>query len=148
MKKLFFFDIDQTLYNGKTKEIPSQTTKLLQTLAKKPNNILEIATGRSYKGLSVLKELTSLFKYFVVLNGVITWKATNIVQQTCIPQELVIKLNCQAQKKGIIVLNVSLEEKDITQTTDPDSKSLFDNVMLQKKSHQKQSSFRKTYLQN
>nr|WP_265332879.1 HAD hydrolase family protein [Mulberry dwarf phytoplasma] len=148
MKKLFFFDIDQTLYNGKTKEIPSQTTKLLQTLVQNPNNILGIATGRSYKGLSVLKELTSLFKYFVVLNGAITWKAKNIVQQTCIPQELVIKLNCQAQKKGIIVLNVSLEEKGITQTTDPDSKSLFDNVMLQKKSHQKQSSFRKTYLQN
>ncbi|WP_083985326.1 HAD hydrolase family protein [Maize bushy stunt phytoplasma] len=86
--------MDQTLYNGKTKEIPSQITKLLQTLAQNPNNILGIATGRNYKGLSVLKELTSLFKYFVVLNGAITCKATNIVQQTCIPQELVIKLNC------------------------------------------------------
>ncbi len=50
MKKLFFFDIDQTLYNVKTKEIPSQTTKILQNLAQNPNNILGIATGRNYKG--------------------------------------------------------------------------------------------------
>ncbi|PQP79866.1 HAD family hydrolase [Candidatus Phytoplasma phoenicium] len=71
-KRIFFFDIDGTLYSENKKNILSQTKKLILTLSKKPNTILSIATGRNYRNLNVLEELFPLFKYFVLCNGAIT----------------------------------------------------------------------------
>jgi hydroxymethylpyrimidine pyrophosphatase-like HAD family hydrolase len=47
MKKIIFFDLDQTIYNNDTNEMPSQTKKLLEKLSKDPNVTLGLATGRS-----------------------------------------------------------------------------------------------------
>ncbi|NWN45680.1 HAD-IIB family hydrolase [Candidatus Phytoplasma pruni] len=133
-KRLFFFDIDHTLYYNEQKEILSQTKKLLIRLSQNPNNILGIATGRSYRGTRVLKELTPLFKYFVVLNGAITYEGDKIIQDTPISSKDVIELNQKALEKQILVVNVEAQKKGILEQKDPDSQQFMQDIIAKKTS--------------
>ncbi|MBP5835717.1 HAD-IIB family hydrolase [Candidatus Phytoplasma meliae] len=138
-KRLFFFDIDHTLYCNEQKEIPSQTKKLLQQLSKNPNNVLGIATGRSYSGVSVLKGLMPLFQYFVVLNGAMTFKNDQIIQTTPILKEDVLKLNQKAYDQQISVVNVEFKKTDILGQKDPDSQPFINNETRQNQEEKKKS---------
>ncbi|MFG6084719.1 MAG: hydrolase [Candidatus Phytoplasma solani] len=131
-KKLFFFDIDHTLYDNDTKTIFPQTKKLLYQLSQNPNNILGIATGRSQNGLRVLEKLKDLFQYFVVLNGAITFKGEEIIQQTPIPKDDVLQINQKAITNGIKIINTMLQPKSIPFQDDPDSKMFMDAQNMQK----------------
>ncbi|WP_041784296.1 HAD family hydrolase [Candidatus Phytoplasma australiense] len=112
-KRLFFFDIDHTLYNNEKKIIPPQTQKLLHQLSQNRNNVLGIATGRSQSGLRVLQELKKLFRYFIVFNGAITFEKEKIIQKQVIPLQDVLKINQKALEAGNQIFNFSLEKKTI-----------------------------------
>lgn len=69
MKKIIFFDVDNTIYNNTKGEIPAQTKRLLHELSLKPDVILGLATGRGLKKLEVIEDVLHYFKYKVLING-------------------------------------------------------------------------------
>lgn len=74
MKKIIFFDLDNTLHSTNLKEIPSQTLKLMEKIANTPNMYLGLATGRGPKKIPMLEKYEHLFTYKVFINGAIAYK--------------------------------------------------------------------------
>jgi len=66
-KKLFFFDVDETLYDNKNQSIPLSTINSIKVLAK--HHTLAIATGRPIYLLQKINPILKYFNYFVSLNG-------------------------------------------------------------------------------
>lgn len=64
-----FFDIDGTLFDGKTKSVLPSTKYLLEELSKKENYDLYLSTGRSYDTLGSLKPYLKYFKGLNLSNG-------------------------------------------------------------------------------
>ena len=69
MKKIIFFDIDNTIVDSKTEEVPNQTLRLLEELSKNDNYYLAIATGRGPGRLDIIKDIIHFFDAFVFSNG-------------------------------------------------------------------------------
>lgn len=64
-----FFDIDGTLFDGKTKSILPSTLKALDILKDKENTDIYISTGRSYETLGMLKNYKQYFRGMNLSNG-------------------------------------------------------------------------------
>lgn len=79
MKKIVFFDLDNTIHSTKNKVIPSETIKLLKELSLNPNVELGLATGRSPSKVFLLGDLIDLFKYKVFLNGAIAYECDKLI---------------------------------------------------------------------
>ena len=79
MNKIIFFDLDQTIYDHDTNQIPSETKKLLETLHQMPNVKLGIASGRSYQKLNIIKSILYMFDYFVLINGGIVYQKQHML---------------------------------------------------------------------
>lgn len=69
MKKIIFFDIDNTIVDNKTELVPPKTLKMLQKLSEDDNFYLGIATGRGPGRLDIIKDILHLFDAFVLSNG-------------------------------------------------------------------------------
>ena len=69
MKKIIFFDIDNTIVDNKTELIPPRTLKMLEDLSKDDNYYLGIATGRGPGRLEIIKDVLHFFDAFVLSNG-------------------------------------------------------------------------------
>lgn len=87
MKKIIFFDLDNTLHSTKKKEIPSQTIELLNYLASLPNVELGLATGRGPSKIHMIDELIHLFTYKIFINGSIAYINDKLVYQNPISVE-------------------------------------------------------------
>ena len=68
-KVALFFDIDGTLFDGKSKSILPSTIELLDELSKKDNYDIYISSGRSYKTLGIINNYTKYFKGYNLTNG-------------------------------------------------------------------------------
>jgi peptidyl-prolyl cis-trans isomerase B (cyclophilin B) len=79
MKKIIFFDVDNTIYNNAKGEIPTQTKLLLYTLSQNPNVILGLATGRGLKKLEIIKDILPYFTYKVLVNGSYVLKNDEVI---------------------------------------------------------------------
>ncbi|MFR0367944.1 HAD family hydrolase [Candidatus Phytoplasma palmae] len=112
-KRIFFFDVDETLFSNEKEKILSQTKKLIFSLFNKKNIILGIATGRNYHNLDVLKDIISCFKYFVLANGSFTMKNDKIIDQNPIPKEYIIDIlnKINLFKYKIAVANIGSHEE-------------------------------------
>ncbi|AYJ01322.1 HAD family hydrolase [Candidatus Phytoplasma ziziphi] len=71
-KRMFFFDIDNTILSSRSQTILPQTLKTIKTLSGQSNTLLGIATGRNIKRLNVLSEIQHCFKHLVLFNGGLT----------------------------------------------------------------------------
>jgi hypothetical protein len=69
MKRIIFFDVDNTIYNNASGEIPAQTKMLLQSLSENPEVVLGLATGRGLKKLEIIEDILPYFTYKVLVNG-------------------------------------------------------------------------------
>ncbi|HPX71596.1 MAG TPA: HAD-IIB family hydrolase [Acholeplasmataceae bacterium] len=69
MKKIIFFDIDNTLVDSETFKVPSETLRLLEELSKRDDYYLGIATGRGPGRLKVISDIVHFFDAFVFSNG-------------------------------------------------------------------------------
>lgn len=69
MKKIIFFDIDNTLVDSETFTVPSETLRLLDELSKDDNFYLGIATGRGPGRMGVINDILHYFDSFVYSNG-------------------------------------------------------------------------------
>ncbi|MEC9485528.1 MAG: HAD family hydrolase [Candidatus Izemoplasma sp.] len=68
MKKLFAFDVDGTLYDHVTGEVPKSALDAIKIL-KEQGHIVGIATGRNKRQLSKALRDTSLFDFVILVNG-------------------------------------------------------------------------------
>jgi len=66
--KLFLFDVDGTLYDGKQKKIHSSTCEALHAL-KNAGHELVVATGRAYFMLYSIAPVIHLIDHFILING-------------------------------------------------------------------------------
>lgn len=79
MKKIIFFDLDNTIHSTINQEIPSQTRKLLETLSKMENVSLGLATGRGPSKVDMLDGILDYFTYKVYINGAIAYKNNELL---------------------------------------------------------------------
>ncbi|MDY0277465.1 MAG: Cof-type HAD-IIB family hydrolase [Acholeplasma sp.] len=79
MKRIIFFDLDNTLRSTNKKEIPSKTVDLLKKLASTPNTFLGLATGRGPSKIHFLDDLIDLFTYKVFINGALAYKNNELI---------------------------------------------------------------------
>jgi Cof subfamily protein (haloacid dehalogenase superfamily) len=109
-KRLFFFDIDETLYSNKKKSILPQTKKLILKLSQMPNTILGIATGRNYRNLNAIQELLPLFQYFVLMNGSLTISDGKIIDEAPIPKEYIEEVHTRIQNYKMMVTSIGIND--------------------------------------
>ncbi|WEK82684.1 MAG: HAD family hydrolase [Candidatus Phytoplasma pruni] len=109
-KRLFFFDIDETLYSNKKKAILPQTKKLILKLSQMPNTILGIATGRNYRNLNAIEELLPLFKYFVLMNGSLTISDGKIIDESPISTEHIEEVHKRIQNYQMMATSIGINK--------------------------------------
>ncbi|WP_268876792.1 HAD family hydrolase [Candidatus Phytoplasma ziziphi] len=108
-KRLFFFDIDDTLYCNEKKRVLPQTKKLIEELSKNPNIVLGIATGRNHANLDVISDLLPCFKYLVLINGALVLEDKQIIDENPIPVDYIkkflegVKLHSQYKLVGAAI---------------------------------------------
>lgn len=69
MKRIFIFDVDNTLIDSKLGKIPLNTIKLIKELSKKEDVILGLATGRGPGNIEPLTPILNYFKVLILGNG-------------------------------------------------------------------------------
>jgi Cof subfamily protein (haloacid dehalogenase superfamily) len=74
MKKMFVFDVDNTIYYPRDRKIFPQTLKLLKTISQNPDYLLVLATGRGLEKVKVLgADVVDLFDIMITVNGAIIY---------------------------------------------------------------------------
>lgn len=71
MKRIYFFDVDNTIRSNKDQKIFPQTLKLLKELSLNPDYILGFATGRGPSKIYVVNDIKDYFKYKILVNGAV-----------------------------------------------------------------------------
>ncbi|MCD4826878.1 MAG: Cof-type HAD-IIB family hydrolase [Acholeplasmataceae bacterium] len=92
MKKIIFFDVDNTIYNNALGKIPEQTKKLLHELSLKEDVILGLATGRGLKKCEVIDDVLHYFKYKVLMNGSYVMKNEEIIYELPMKNDDIIEV--------------------------------------------------------
>ncbi|MFA5692461.1 MAG: HAD family hydrolase [Acholeplasmataceae bacterium] len=87
MKRIYIFDIDNTIKTSPGSKIYRQTIKLIKTLSKNPNYILGFATGRGPSKLDGLKRIKKYFKYQILVNGAIIIENKKLIYERVIAKE-------------------------------------------------------------
>ncbi len=87
MKRIYVFDVDNTIRLTKSGKILSQTKKLIKELSKNPNYILVYATGRGPSKINVIKKIIKYFKYGILVNGAIITDHKKIIYERAINKE-------------------------------------------------------------
>src|SRR5690606_8476830 len=101
MKRIYLFDVDNTIRSNKEQKIFPQTLKLLEHLSKNPDYILGFATGRGPAKIDVIDEIKSFFKYKVLVNGAIILENDRIFYELPIKTEDVDMVIKDTMSKGI-----------------------------------------------
>ncbi|MFU8793268.1 MAG: HAD family hydrolase [Acholeplasmataceae bacterium] len=118
MKRIIFFDLDQTIFNNDLGIIPPQTEKLLITLSKTPDVILGLATGRSMPMLQMIEKYLHLFEYLVLVNGgVVYHRSEKLFDYPIDPQALKVLID-DAIESDIILGMVNDQDEAITHHDD------------------------------
>jgi HAD superfamily hydrolase (TIGR01484 family) len=80
-------------------------------LSKKPNNILGIATGRNYRHLDIIKEISYLFKYFVLSNGALIMENNKVLYEKPIPREKIISVIKKVCIHKVVIANIGKDKE-------------------------------------
>ena len=89
-KKIIFFDIDRTLYDPDTREIPASTIEALKTLHENENIEIAIATGRAFYMLHIIEEIKEYINIFITINGQIIIKDGKTIYRNPISKDKVL----------------------------------------------------------
>ncbi|NLK12218.1 MAG: HAD family phosphatase [Candidatus Phytoplasma sp.] len=132
MKKIIFFDVDNTILSNKQKRMLPQTKKLLEELNQDPNTILGFATGRGPSKVSILKETLPFFDYQILVNGAVTLnKQGQIISEIYIQKKDLEEALAVAKEHQINIGMVGFDQEVITGIDQTVEKALsgFQNIM-------------------
>ncbi|HOI85427.1 MAG TPA: HAD-IIB family hydrolase [Acholeplasmataceae bacterium] len=118
MKTIIFFDVDNTMYNNTTGQIPDQTKRLLTELSQKKDVFLGLATGRGITKLHIIDDVLPLFTYKVLLNGAIVMKDQDIIFERPIDQNDVIDVLKVIEKTPFNVGMVGASDEAVNAVND------------------------------
>ena len=114
MKRIIFFDLDQTIFNNDLGIMPTQTIKLLTDLSNHPQFQLGLATGRSLPMLDIIQDYKDLFDYYVLVNGGVVYQKDKKLFAFPIDVNALKALIDDATQQDIIVGMVSDQDEAIT----------------------------------
>lgn len=114
MKKIIFFDLDNTLHSTKMKEIPSNTIKLLKELANTKDVVLGLATGRGPSKVFLLDGLIDLFTYRIYINGSIAYHKDKLIYENPINTKDIEQVIELSKDKDVSVGFVALDGEYIS----------------------------------
>lgn len=114
MKKIIFFDLDNTIHSTIKQEIPNQTKKLLITLSKMDNVILGLATGRGPNRIKMLDGFLDFFTYKIYINGAIAYKNDQLVYKNPLRITDIKAVIKSAEKLNISIGMVSEQGEYVT----------------------------------
>ncbi|VEU82679.1 HAD family hydrolase [Acholeplasma hippikon] len=114
MKRLYIFDIDNTLRSSKQQKVLSQTIKLIKEIASNPDYVLGLATGRGPAKINVLNDLLPYFKYKVLVNGGVILENNKIIFDDPIDKRDIDKVAQDTMNRGFSMGMVGYDEEAIT----------------------------------
>lgn len=114
MKKLFIFDVDNTLRSSNKQQVLSQTVKLIKEIASNPDYVLGLATGRGPAKIGVLNELLPYFKFKVLVNGGVILEDDKLIYDHPISVEDIDKIAKDTKQRGLSMGMVGYDEEAIT----------------------------------
>ncbi|WP_323847796.1 MAG: HAD-IIB family hydrolase [Phytoplasma sp.] len=117
-KRMFFFDIDNTILSSQSQKILPQTIRTIKILAEQKNTILGIATGRNIKRLNVLGDMLPYFKHLVLFNGGLTKVYDEVIDDQAFKIEDIQYLINKSHELGIRIGMTSLYEEVVPSEQD------------------------------
>lgn len=146
MKRIVFFDLDNTLYHTKKEMILPETKKLIKALSKDGNFKLGLATGRGPKHLDIIDDFKQYFDFFVFLNGGLAIKQDKIIYENPMPIETVERVIEKAKnqrvavglvtKDGEYITFYDMEVKQLMRGYDKHAPVINEHIYLEKKVYQ------------
>ncbi|HHU80058.1 MAG: Cof-type HAD-IIB family hydrolase [Bacilli bacterium] len=101
-RKLVFLDVDGTLFDHKSGEIPASAIKGLQKLRERGDTDIVIATGRSPFMIDHLDSIKDLIKAYVLLNGQYVLYNDEVIYEKVMPVSEVKKLANKAKELNVV----------------------------------------------
>lgn len=98
MTKLFFFDIDNTLLDHKTNEIPASALQAITDL-KQAGHVVAVATGRSLAHAKEFLEIISPI-YAVLQNGAFILRGEHVIDKAPLAHEALMRLFELMERRG------------------------------------------------
>lgn len=120
--KALFFDIDGTLFDGKTRSVLPSTIKLLEMLSQNEKYDLYLSTGRSYETLGSIKNYLHYFNGLNLSNGQEIIIDNEYVFEGCIDKEEIKKLLKKSVERNTPLGLITREEIVINFTTEEGTK--------------------------
>lgn len=114
MKRIYIFDVDNTLRSSKQQKILPQTIKLIKKLAQNKNYILGIATGRGPAKIDVIDEIEQYFTFKILVNGAVILKDNKLFYDFPIDFEDLKYIVNDTMKKGLSLGMVGYDEEAVT----------------------------------
>ena len=101
MKRIYCFDLDNTLFSREHHIFHKQTIKLVKELGSNKDYILVLATGRRPAEKEYFKDIIEYFDYFVFLNGATVYKGDEIIYKKEVFKEYLKPIIEKANKNHI-----------------------------------------------
>lgn len=114
MKKIIFFDLDNTIYSTKRGMFHPNTLKMLEVLSKRKDVELGLATGRAPHKVPMLKAVKKYFKYFVYINGALAFNKNRLVLKNALDKCDIQEVVKYAKEKNVAVGLVGLRDEYVT----------------------------------
>ncbi|MBN3490699.1 HAD family phosphatase [Acholeplasma equirhinis] len=114
MKRVYVFDVDNTLRSTKQQRVLPQTVKLIETLRKNKDYVLVLATGRGPSKMDVLDEYRHLFDYLIMVNGAVVLKGDEIIYEDPIDDDDVKMVIEDTKERGISMGMVGFDKEAVS----------------------------------
>lgn len=114
MKRVYVFDLDNTIRSSKLGKILPGTKKLIQELSAHKDNVLVLATGRGFSKIDVLEGLDIYFKYKILVNGALVLEDDQIMSEITIHNDDIDQVILDMQKNDIAIGMVGYHEEVVT----------------------------------
>src|SRR5690554_2877935 len=114
MKRVYCFDVDNTLRSSTQSKVLPQTIKLIDTLKSNPNYVLILATGRGPSKMDIIDHIKDKFDYAILVNGGIVFKNKHIIFENHLNQHDVDVFVKDTLQRGISIGMVGYDTEVVT----------------------------------